>query len=443
MDFHLPPVGEGLVEVELVRWQVQPGDTVKRGQTLLEVMSDKASMEVPSPFSGSISEIVAQEGNKIQVGELILRYTKNGQPAKESETPETLTAQTSEAVPTESVKQTDSDTVAERVTAAAAEPKTEIPPAKRPPAAPSVRHLARRFKIDLNQVQGSGPGGRILLDDLTPWLKPSAANGDGNNKGKQHSNGKAPEALGLDLGQAGVEFPLAGVRKIIAERMVASKQAIPHYSYVDECNLTELVRVRGQLKETFAQVDLKLTFLPFMIRAVVQGLKHVPIANSTFDDKSNKVTSHDHYHIGIAVATSSGLVVPVIRDADQKDISQLSAEVERLSDAARNNKLRPDQMRGGTFTITSIGSIGGLISTPIINKPEVGIMGIGKVVRRPVYDITGNIVPADLVYLSFSFDHRIVDGAIGAAFGNTVIRALEHPATLLLPEQLPGGKRMM
>lgn len=228
---------------------------------------------------------------------------------------------------------------------------------------------------------------------------------------------------------------LIGLRRKIAEHMVESKRHIPHYSYIDECDLSDIVRLRNQLREPLAQVGVKLTYLAFFVKAVARALQEVPIVNSTFDESAGEVILHDKYNIGIAVAAPQGLMVPVVKDANKKDLVTIAADIERLSNDAKNGKSKIDDLRGGTFTVTSVGGIGGLISTPIINHPEVGIMGVGKVVKRPMYDAQGNLKPTDIVYLSFSFDHRVVDGAIGAAFGNVVMRYLQAPALLLLPEK--------
>jgi pyruvate dehydrogenase E2 component (dihydrolipoamide acetyltransferase)/2-oxoisovalerate dehydrogenase E2 component (dihydrolipoyl transacylase) len=218
--------------------------------------------------------------------------------------------------------------------------------------------------------------------------------------------------------------------------MVQSKTTIPHYSYVDECDVTDLVRLRESLRAAYAEAGVKLTYLAFFVKAVALALKEVPIVNASLDEPADEIVLHDHYHVGIAVATPAGLIVPVVRDADRKDLGAIAREVERLSAEARAGKSKLDDLRGGTFTVTSIGNVGGLISTPIINPPEVGILGVGKVVKRPVFDAAGNVRPAEMVYLSFSFDHRVLDGAVGAAFGNAVIRRLQQPALLLLPEKL-------
>jgi len=288
-------------------------------------------------------------------------------------------------------------------------------------AAPSVRHLARKLGVDLGRIHGSGPGGRVLIDDLAA-AAPTAPR-----------EGAKPQAA-LELGVAGTRTKMVGLRRAIAQRMTRSKNAIPHYTYIDEIDVTDLVRLRQQVTDHFTAGGVKLSFVAFFVRAAVRALKEVPIVNSTFDEETDEIVTHDKYHVGIAVATPGGLMVPVIRDADRMDLAQVARAIERLSADARTGKAKRDDLTGGTFTITSIGGIGGLISTPIINHPEVAILGIGKVVKRPVYDATGNVRPADMVYVSISFDHRVVDGAVGATFGNALARQLAKPAALLLPD---------
>jgi pyruvate dehydrogenase E2 component (dihydrolipoamide acetyltransferase)/2-oxoisovalerate dehydrogenase E2 component (dihydrolipoyl transacylase) len=283
--------------------------------------------------------------------------------------------------------------------------------------------MARKMGLDLGQIRGSGPGGRILIDDLSAHLARAGA--------KQPSTEVPP-----NYGTPGTRIKLQGVRRKIAEHLVLSKRTIPHYTYVDECDVTELVRLRDSLREMYARAGVKLTYLAFFVKAVVAALKEVPIVNATLDDKAGEILLHDHYHIGIAVAALSGLIVPVVHDADRKDLTEIGREIERLSRDARAGKTHLEDLRGGTFTITSIGGIGGLFSTPVINHPEVAILGIGKVVKRPVFDAAGQIRPADIIYLSLSFDHRVLDGAIGAAFGNAICRRLENPAALLLPDEI-------
>jgi pyruvate dehydrogenase E2 component (dihydrolipoamide acetyltransferase)/2-oxoisovalerate dehydrogenase E2 component (dihydrolipoyl transacylase) len=409
MDFKLPELGEGVYEAELVSWLVQPGQTVKRGQPLMEVLTDKATMEVPSPFAGTIAELQAESGQQLKVGQVVLTYTGAG-----------------EAVAVPVKEPVAAATVATKKSAAHSDRKNGNATTSRRSglivkAAPSVRYLARKLGIDLRNVGGSGPEGRILIEDLT-----SLVHGAGASAKRQTEK--------VDYGTPGTRIKLQGLRRKIAERMVLSKQTIPHYSYIDECDVTELVRLRESLKDTYAQAGVKLTYVAFAVKAVAGALKDVPLVNAALDEAGGEIVLHDHYHVGVAVATPGGLIVPVVRDADKKDLGQIAHDIERLTADARAHKIKLDDLRGGTFTVTSIGNLGGLISTPIINPPEVGILGIGKIVKRPVFDAAGNVRPADLLYLSFSFDHRVLDGAVGAAFGNAVLRRLENPATLLLPD---------
>jgi 2-oxoisovalerate dehydrogenase E2 component (dihydrolipoyl transacylase) len=405
MEFHLPELGEGVYEAEFVAWLVKPGDVVKSGQNLLEVMTDKATMEVPAPFAGTITALHGVPGQKIKVGDVVVTYTPTGAAAPQ---PAPVVAARSEASPPPR---------SATVNGAIAPTSARVPVK----AAPSVRYLARKLGIDLGHIRGSGPDGRILIDDLSARIGSAAPTGS-----------KSP-APAQDFGKPGTRVKLQGVRRAIAEHLVRAKQTIPHYSYIDECDVTELVRLREQLRDHFGRRGAKLTYLPFFVKAVVAALKEVPLVNSSFAEQSEEIVLHDRYHIGVAVATSSGLIVPVIHDADRKDLGQLAEEIDRLSNAARAGKVRREDVRGGTFTVTSIGGIGGLFSTPVINHPEVGILGIGKIVKRPVFDDSGQVRPADVVYLSLSFDHRVVDGAVGAVFTNAIIRHLQSPGLLLLP----------
>jgi pyruvate dehydrogenase E2 component (dihydrolipoamide acetyltransferase)/2-oxoisovalerate dehydrogenase E2 component (dihydrolipoyl transacylase) len=401
MDFRLPELGEGVYEAELVSWLVQPGAAVKRGQGLLEVMTDKATMEVPSPFAGTVTALQAEPGQQIKVGQVVLSYDGVGAAANNGGV-----------------------TDDKKMPLVAASPRPRVPASPLTvKAAPSVRLMARKLDIDLGRIRGSGPEGRILVEDLTRQVQAA----------KPESPKAEPQ---LDLGRPGTRLKLQGLRRKIAAHMVESKRTIPHYGYVDECDVTELVALRQELKETYAQAGVKLTYLAFFVKAVVHALKEVPLVNATLDEQAGEIVLLDRYSIGVAVATPGGLIVPVVHDADRKDLTQIARDIEQLSAAARTGKVRREDLRGGTFTITSIGGIGGLISTPVINHPEVGILGVGKVVKRPVYDDAGQLRPADLLYLSFSFDHRVVDGAVGAVFGNAIIRQLHKPAVLLLPDKL-------
>lgn len=419
MDFLLPEIGEGVYEAELVSWLVKPGDRVKRGQNLMEVLTDKATMEIPSPFSGTISALAVEPGQKVKVGEHMLSYaeaaTADGTPARSADKPVKGLAEAVAAAAPTTTGGTNNTGEGTRV-------QTAVAASRLVKAAPSVRLLARQLGIDLNQIAGSGPGGRVLVEDLKGNIAPP--------------EGRPPAArLKPDYGKPGTRIKLQGLRRLIAENMVRSKQTIPHYGYVDECDVTDLVRLREMLKKATSARGIKLTYLAFVVKATALALKEVPIVNAILDDKAEEIILHDRYHIGIAVAAPQGLIVPVVRDADRKSVFDIARDIERLSDEARTGKARRDDLLGATFTVTSIGSIGGLFSTPVINPPQVGILGIGKIVRRPVFDDAGNVRPADLMYLSFSFDHRVVDGAVGAAFGNVIIDQLRQAASLLVADQ--------
>jgi 2-oxoisovalerate dehydrogenase E2 component (dihydrolipoyl transacylase) len=411
VQFVLPEIGEGVYEAEMVAWLVKVGDTVKRGQNLLEVMTDKATMEVPSPFIGTITELKVEPGQKINVGDVLLTYEGVDQAA-----PVALVA----AVGTDAAV-TEQAAVAALQTNNAPVGAAKTAPSRVPvKASPSVRQLARSLGVDLNAVHGTGVQGRVLIEDLKQHVQPAPAVKRAVAENKP------------DYGKPGTRIKMQGVRRKIAEHMVKAAQTIPHYSYVDECDVTDLVKLRDGLRETFNQAGVKLTYLPFFVKAVVAALKEVPIVNASLVEADGEIVLHDRYNIGIAVSTPAGLVVPVIQDADRKDIPTLAREIERLSNEARNGKAKREDLRGGTFTITSVGNLGGLFSAPVINHPEVGILGLGKIVRRPVFDGAGQVRAADIIYLSLSFDHRVVDGAVGAVFTNAILRQMKNPAAMLV-----------
>ncbi len=409
MDFALPEIGEGVYEAELTAWLVKVGDAVKRGQNLMEIMTDKAAMEVPAPFSGTIAALRAEPGQKIKVGDVVLSYAA-AEPAavKGGEAPrETPAARGASGLP------------------ALPNGPVSLPVGNRTPvkAAPSVRQMARKLGVDLAAVHGSGPEGRILIEDLAPRIQPAP-------------EAPPPPPKAPDYGKPGTRIKMQGLRRKIAEHMVHAKHVIPHYTYVDECDVTDLVRLRESLKAAYAAAGVKLTYLAFIVKAVVHALKEVPLVNASLDEAANEIVLHDHYNVGIAVATPGGLIVPVIHDADKRDLGSVAREIERLGADARAGRQRLEDLRGGTFSVTSLGNIGGLFSAPIVNHPEVAILGVGRVCKRPVFDAHGQVRPADCVYLSLSFDHRVVDGAVGGAFANAIIARLQNPALCLLPDKL-------
>jgi len=406
MEFCLPELGEGIVEAELVQWMVTPGDKVVCGQNVAEVMTDKAAVELPSPFTGTIETLLAEPGKQIKVGDSMLTYNVADETTRRSR---------------------------RRPTDTGSSPATV--------AAPSVRRMARQLGVDLSTILGSGPNGRVLIDDLagavnrTHVPSPTLEGQSKQSVSEQPTPEKfAPEKFTPEM-RLGSRVPIRGLRRTIAQRMTRAVQTIPHFSYIDEVDVTDLVRMRESLREPFAKEGIKLTYLPFFAKATVAALQAVPRVNASIDTEADEIVMHDQYHLGIATDTPDGLTVPVLRDVDKKDLRQIASEIGELTKAAREGKATADQFRGSTFTITSTGGIGGLISTPIINEPAVGILGIGKIVKRPRYDDAGNIRAADIVYLSFSFDHRVVDGADGARFANALIERLSNPASMLLPER--------
>jgi pyruvate/2-oxoglutarate dehydrogenase complex dihydrolipoamide acyltransferase (E2) component len=409
MNFELPDLGEGICEAELVEWLVTVGEVVEHGQSLAEVMTDKATLEIPSPFSGMVIELRAEPGDGIKVGQALLSY--------ESSNAVELAETQKQTVNPEKSGNGRGQRIGELATLSPTNTTVR--------AAPSVRRMARQMGIDLARVWGSGPGGRVLIDDVTGHARSS-------NLAPPIPTADTPVRSHEAAFQPGTRVKLRGIRRRTAEHMVEAKHVIPHFSYVDECDVSQLVQIRESLRDSLGKVNVKLTYLPFFVKAVVAALREVPIVNSSLDDEAGEIILHDQYHIGIATETSRGLLVPVLHNADQLEFIEVARRLERLTTSAREGKIRREDMRGGTFSITSIGSIGGLISTPIINHPEAAILGIGRIVKRPIYDDAGNLHPADMVYLSLSLDHRIIDGASAAAFCNSVMKQLTNPASLLL-----------
>lgn len=411
MDFLLPELGEGVYEAEMTRWLVKAGDAVKPGQALLEVLTDKATMEVPAPFAGKITQLKVQPGDKLTIGQPVLVYEdKSAAPA--AAPPPKKTKAPAASAP--------SATSPPALAAAAAPAKLVNGPmtatATLVKAAPVVRQLAHKLGIDLGKVRGSGPQGRILIDDLTlPTL------GGQPSKPAEHP---------VDFG-TGKRVKLQGLRRKIAEHLVLAKRIVPHYTYVDECDVSELVKLREEQRTLADKQGIKLTYLAFFVKAAAAALKEVPTLNSSLDDTAGEIVLHDHVNVGIAVATPSGLIVPVIHDADTLGLFDIAREVERLSNDARAGKSKREDVRGGTFTVTSIGNLGGLFATPIINYPEVGILGVGKIVKRPVLDEKEQVRAADMLYLSLAFDHRVVDGAVAVEFGNAIMKRLQKPGEML------------
>ncbi|MFI5306496.1 MAG: dihydrolipoamide acetyltransferase family protein [Polyangiales bacterium] len=428
-EFKLPDIGEGVTEGEIVSWHVKEGDRVAEDQVMVEVMTDKATVTIGAPRAGKIDSLMAQVGNIVKVGDvLVVIQTGNGSRVTAGLPAATAVGDIRESLPGTGYF------AEKRAVAAAPEGEHAAPSGamasaggseavvtEHPLATPATRKLARDLKIDLRRVTGSGPHGRVTKEDV---LSHSSAGAQAVPAHIAPSVARAPLA-------SGTRIPFVGMRRRIAEHMRLSKSTAAHFTFVEECEVDELVSLRERLKPEAEARGAALTYVPFVIKAVVAALKQHPMLNSSLDVEKNELVLHDRYHIGIAAATEHGLVVPVVHDADKRNLLELSSEVERLGNAARANKLTLAELQGATFTVTSLGKESGLFAVPIINFPNVGILGVHRIKQRPVVR-DGQIVIGQVMLLSLSLDHRIVDGHVGAAFCYEVIRYLEDPARLLL-----------
>ncbi len=406
MDFKLPDIGEGVAEGEIVTWLVKAGDPVKEDQPFVEVMTDKATVQLPSPVAGTVKELKFKEGAVVKVGSVIAVFDTVGGATK--------------AAPT--AKQEAAPAQARATTAAPTAPVAAPAPARTSDkvlAAPATRRRAREAGIDLAQVRGTGPHGRVTNADL-----------EGVSGGAAAAPARRPAAP-LPKGPREERIPLKGLRRKIAEQMTRSKDTAAHFTYVEECDMTEIVSLREAAKAQTAERGAKLTFLPFIIKALIPALREFPYVNSSLDDASGEIVLKRYYHIGIAVDTKDGLMVVNVRDADQKSLWELAKEIDRLAAAARAGKATREELTGSTFTITSTGNVGGLLATPIINHPEVAILGVHQIKAKPAVR-DGHIVIRQIGNFSMSFDHRVVDGMTGAQFLKRVLDTLEDPKRMLL-----------
>ncbi|HZT56673.1 MAG TPA: dihydrolipoamide acetyltransferase family protein [Burkholderiaceae bacterium] len=397
----MPDIGEGIAEVELVVWRVQPGDTVAEDQILADVMTDKATVEIPSPVAGSVLALGGAEGRVLAVGAELIRI-------------EVADAAGAALAPAPAVVEA---TAAPR--AATPVPAGPVPgraAGERPIASPALRRRAWELGIDLHAVAGSGPGGRILQADLAAHAARAPV--------ARHAPAAAPA-------RADEQLQLTGLRRRIAQKMQESKRRIPHYTYVEEVDVTELEALRAQLNARHGAERGRLTLLPLLARAIVLAVGEFPQINARFDDEAGVVTRVAAVHLGIATQTDAGLMVPVLRDAGTRDLWANAAEIARLAGAARAGKALRDELTGSTITLTSLGALGGIVSTPVINHPEVAIVGVNRVVARPVIR-DGAVVARQMMNLSSSFDHRVVDGMHAAQFVQALRGLLECPALLFV-----------
>jgi 2-oxoisovalerate dehydrogenase E2 component (dihydrolipoyl transacylase) len=399
--FKLPDLGEGTVESEIGEWFVKVGDVIEEEAVVGTMMTDKAAVEVSSPVSGRVIRLAGEPGDMVAVGApLVVFETDAGKSAEQ------VPAGPPADVPAAQPVQTGA--VSAEVRATPGETSRII-------TSPAIRRRAREQGVDLARIEGSGPNGRILRQDF-----------------EAHVGSKPLEPAAPSTRQTGTrEIKVIGLRRIIAERMAAAKREIPHFSYVEEVDVTELEALRQHLNGKQASAGARLTLLPFLGLALVRALHRFPQCNATYDKNRNVILQHDAVHLGIATQTPDGLKVPVVRHAESRGLEDLAAEMRRVADAARNNSAKKDELSGSTITITSLGKLGGIASTPVINLPEVGIIGVNRAVERPVV-LNGQIAVRLMMNLSTSFDHRFVDGYDAAAMVQELKDMLEHPATIFV-----------
>lgn len=458
-QFKLPDIGEGIQEGEIVRWIKNEGDAVKEDEPIVEVMTDKATVELTSPRKGSIKKIHFQEGEMVKVGAVFVEIEEAGpgaspaaasadakpeaeakpakkeeaKPAKEAKEEKTLFELPKEmAAATKTIQRRTPGSAAPTPATTAAPQRATVPGGYKATAAPAVRKQARELGIDINQVLGTGQNGRVTREDLAKFqggaasspvpAEPAAVGGArfGYTDVKYSTNPALEERV-----------PLRGLRRTISKAMERSKFTATHFTYVAEVDCDNLVRLRDSAKGIADQRGVKLTFMPFIVKAAVAALKKHPDVNVAFDETTSEIVRKRYWHIGIATATDAGLIVPVVKDADRKGVLDIAKEVADLSERTKAGKAKLEELTGSTFTITSLGKLGGVLATPILNYPEVAIMGVHEMKQVPVVK-DGQLAIGWRMNLSFSFDHRIVDGYNGAMFANTLLQYLEDPQLLLL-----------
>lgn len=412
--FKLPDLGEGTVESEIGEWFIKVGEHIEEEALVGTMMTDKAAVELSSPVSGTVVKLAGEPGDIVAVGAPLVVIDTEGAVVADSDPVEAASADEA-AVPAPAEQAIEPATAP--VAAAPATSIDESMERSRVMTSPAIRRRAKEADIDLTLVPGSGPGGRISRKDFDNFLKARAT-------GMTYSASAVPSTNVK-------EIKIIGVRRMIAERMSAAKREIPHFAYVEEIDITEVEALRKHLNNSRATDD-RLTLLPFLGLALVRALREFPQCNVTHDKNRNLLLQHDAVHLGIATQTPDGLKVPVVKHAEVRSLDDLAAEVRRMSLAARNNSAKKSELSGSTITITSLGKLGGIASTPVINSPEVAIIGVNRAVERPVV-LNGQVTVRLMMNLSSSFDHRFVDGYDAAAMIQRIKEMLEHPATIFLP----------
>ncbi|KKB41952.1 dihydrolipoamide acetyltransferase family protein [Bacillus thermotolerans] len=438
-EFKLPDIGEGIHEGEIVKWFVKPGDKIAEDDVLCEVQNDKAVVEIPSPVEGTVEDIVVDEGTVAVVGDVLIKidapgYENEGSAEEKTEEQVQSTAEKGQDLDKEEapMQQADGATGAGEQPAAEAEKaQAEVDPNRRVIAMPSVRKYARDNDVDIRQVAGSGKNGRVLKEDIDSFL---AGGQPTEEKAAEEKTEAAPNKAKAVVPEGA--FPetrekMSGIRKAIAKAMVNSKHTAPHVTLMDEVEVSKLWDHRKKFKAVAEEKGIKLTFLPYVVKALTSALREYPVLNASIDDETEEIIQKHYYNIGIAADTDKGLLVPVVKNADSKPMFAISAEINELADKARSGKLSPDEMKGASCTITNIGSAGGQWFTPVINHPEAAILGIGRIAEKPIVK-NGEIIAAPVLALSLSFDHRLIDGATAQNALNHIKRLLNDPELLLM-----------
>lgn len=414
--FKLPDIGEGIHEGEIVKWFIEEGQEVNEDDVMCEVQNDKAVVEIPSPVEGTVEKIHVEEGEVAVVGDPLITFDAEGYESDDSEEAD----EPAEAEAT--------DKKEEQPQAQSAETEEGQDEDKRVIAMPSVRKYARDNDVNIQQVSGTGKNGRILKEDVDSFLS-------GDQPAETAQAEETSQAVQKPVVPEGdfpeTREPMSGIRKAIANAMVNSKTKAPHVTLMDDIDVTELVAHRRKFKEVAAEQEIKLTYLPYVVKALISALKKYPILNASIDDQTDEIVQKHYYNVGIAADTDKGLLVPVVKNADRKSVFEISQEINELAEKARDGKLAPNEMQGASSTITNIGSAGGQWFTPVINYPEAAILGIGRIADKPIVR-DGEIVVAPVLALSLSFDHRIVDGATAQLALNQIKRLLNDPQLIMM-----------
>ena len=430
-QFKMPDIGEGIHEGEIVKWFIKPGDKVQEDDVLCEIQNDKAVVEIPSPVEGTVIDVLIGEGTVATVGQVLVTFDAPGYEDLQFKGDDHAEEAPKQEAPAKAAAETTAP-------AAGAQPQAEVDPNRRIIAMPSVRKYARDKGVEIRLVAGTGENGRILKSDIDSSLNGGAA--PAPQAAEAPVAAEAPKAPQADVQKAAPipqgEYPetrekMSGIRKAIAKAMVNSKHTAPHVTLMDEVDVTKLVAHRKKFKEVAAAKGIKLTFLPYIVKALTSALREFPVLNTSLDDATSEIIHKHYFNIGIAADTEKGLLVPVVKDADRKSVFTISNEINELAGKARDGKLAPNEMKGASCTISNIGSAGGQWFTPVINHPEVAILGVGRIAEKPIVR-NGEIVAAPVLALSLSFDHRMIDGATAQNALNHIKRLLNDPELLLM-----------